>query len=37
MEIFPAEGPFLTFVRAGELAVEAGDLTVGKAGLLDIL
>jgi len=34
LEIFPAESPVLSFVQAGEPAVEAGDLTVGKAGLL---
>ena len=33
LEIFPAEGPILTFVQAGELAVEVDDLIVGEAGL----
>ena len=33
LEIVPAEGPILTFVQAGELAVEVDDLIVGEAGL----
>ena len=38
LKVFPAESPILSFVQAGEPAVEAGDLTVGKASfLLDLL
>lgn len=32
LEIFPAEGPILTFVQAGELAA-VGSFIVGEAGL----
>lgn len=31
------QGPIFAFVQAGEPAIEVGGLTVGKAGLLDLL
>lgn len=31
------QGPVLAFVQAGDPAIEVGGLTVGKAGLLELL